>query len=169
MAEGGWLCSVWLHFGLRRKEKEKWQKMAWDVIWLFPVTFRRSVKFAKVQHVCTDIVVGTRESEEFWGLLCTRKKVASAGLSTLGWQGQSHCRRMLLGTAAFSWCFARSHSQRSIPGQKGRLEHQWRERNTCLLFQYMNGGLCRFSGLVLKDKSQAEAFLVFSKLAFGEL
>lgn len=38
-------------------------------------------------------------------------------------------------------------------GQKGRLEHQWRERNTCLLSQYMNGGLCGFSGLVLKDTS----------------
>lgn len=50
-------------------------------------------------------------------------------------------------------------------GQKGRLEHQWRERNTCLLFQYMNGGLCGFSGLVLKDKSQARGFLGLFKVS----
>jgi len=40
---------------------------------------------------------------------------------------------MLLGTVAFSWCFARSHSQCSIPGQKGRLEVAGtQEKEQCL-------------------------------------
>lgn len=86
------------------------------------MTFKWSVKSTKVQQMCTDVVVGTREPvRNFEGRCPHVKKTASVGLSILGWQGQCHCHQMLLGTVVFSWGFARSHSQCSISGQKGRL------------------------------------------------